>query len=600
MKKALSQRWDLDSIYPGGSASAEFESVLRAIEEGTAAFRERMNGVSAPRSVGEAGALAEAVVALEALTKKAHQAAAFTSCLVAQDTGDQKAKLLRAKVRRLSADIQAAWTLLDERFLAISDELWQELLQEPGWAPLAEPLDERRRMAKRRLSPDREALVSELAVDGYHAWGELYNNVSGAIRIPYERDGKEERLSVSQAQNLISELGDLEERARLFERFEAAWADQAEVLAAALNHLAGFRLTAYRHRGWRSVLDEPLELNRMRPETLDAMWAAVDEVGGLLTQYLQRKAELLGVERLSFWDVDAPLGRLARKVEFDEAAELIVTRFGALSAEMGAFARRAFDEGWIEAEDRPQKRAGGFCTWLPESGVSRIFLTYDKSVRRAETIAHELGHAFHHTAFDGVPYLRSGYPLNLAETASTLAEQLLTDAFLSAARDEQERLLLLDAQAQRCVTFFMNIRARFLFELDFYREREAGIVPADRLSELMKSAQRRAYQESLGAYHPLFWASKLHFFLTGAPFYNFPYTFGFLFSQGIYEWALSDPKAFQERYVELLRDTGVMPTEALAKKHFGADLSDTRFWLQAVERAVAPVKAFLVQTARAK
>lgn len=600
MNKSLSQRWDLDSIYPGGSSSPQFEAELRAIEEGVARFRERMGAVSAPKSPEEVGPLASAVRELEALTKKAHQAAAFTLCLTAQDTGDQKAKLLQARTRRLSADLQAAWTLLDERFLAVPDELWQKLLEAPELAPVAAPLDERRRMAKRRLSPDREALVSDLAVDGYHAWGELYSNVSGAIRIPFERDGKEVSLSVSQAQNLISELRDLEERARLFERFEAAWAEEAEVLASALNHLAGFRLTTYRHRGWRSVLEEPLEINRIQPEALDAMWQAVDDAGGLLAQYLERKAELLGVERLRFWEVDAPVGKLSRTVEFDEAAELIVDRFSSLSPEMGAFARRAFEEAWIEAEDRAQKRAGGFCTWLPESGQSRVFLTFDRSINRAETIAHELGHAFHHQAFNGVPYLCSDYPMALAETASTLAEQLLTDAFLSAASSDDERLLLLDAQAQRVVTFFMNIRARFLFELDFYREREQGIVPAERLNELMTEAQKRAYRGCLGAYHPLFWASKLHFYLTGAPFYNFPYTFGFLFSQGIYEWALSEPKAFQNRYVELLRDTGVMPVAELARKHFGADVAGPDFWRRAVERAVAPVKAFLAQTASAR
>lgn len=597
MKKPLSQRWNLDSIYPGGSSSEKFQEVLDAIAQGVARFRERVSGVSAPRAAEEAGPLAGAILELEALTKKAHQAAAFTSCLTAQDTADAKAKVLRAKVRQLSAEIQAAWTLLDERFLAIPDELWQELLAAPELAALAAPLDERRRLAKRRLSPDREALVSDLAVDGYHAWGELYNNVSGAIRIPFERDGEEVLLSVSQAQNLISELQDLGERARLFERFEAAWTEHGEVLAAALNHLAGFRLTLYRHRGWRSVLDEPLELNRMRPETLEAMWEAVDQAGELLSEYLKRKAQLLGVERLRFWEIDAPLGRLTRKIEFDEAAEMIVASFENLSPAMGAFARRAFEEAWIEAEDRPGKRAGGFCTWLPESSASRIFLTYDKSFDRAETIAHELGHAFHHAAFEGVPYLCADYPTNLAETASTLAEQLFSDALLSAASGEEERLLLLDARAQRCVTFLMNIRARFLFELDFYREREKGLVPVDRLNELMAAAQKRAYRESLGAYHPLFWASKLHFYLTGTPFYNFPYTFGYLFSQGIYEWALSDPKAFERRYVELLRDTGVMPTEELARKHFGVELTGAAFWRQAVERAVAPVKAFLEHTA---
>jgi oligoendopeptidase F len=32
----------------------------------------------------------------------------------------------------------------------------------------------------------------------------------------------------------------------------------------------------------------------------------------------------------------------------------------------------------------------------------------------------------------------------------------------------------------------------------------------------------------------MFWATKLHFHMTGVQFYNFPYTFGYLFALGVY------------------------------------------------------------------
>ena len=90
--------------------------------------------------------------------------------------------------------------------------------------------------------------------------------------------------------------------------WEAEWGRQADLCAEALNRIAGFRLKLYGRRGWNSVLKEPLDMNRMRRETLEAMWAAVDESRPALVRYLNRKAELLGLERLDWHDVEAPIG----------------------------------------------------------------------------------------------------------------------------------------------------------------------------------------------------------------------------------------------------------------------------------------------------
>ena len=379
----------------------------------------------------------------------------------------------------------------------------------------------------------------------------------------------------------------------LFHLYEAAWEDNAELCAKALNHLGGFRLALYRNRGWDSILQEPLENNRLEKETLDAMWAAVCEGKPLLKRYLERKARLMGIDAPTYFDIDAPIGRFSSAWSYDFAAEFIVTQFGRVSASMAEFARHAFERRWIEAEDRPGKRAGGFCTSFPLTHESRIFLTYDDSFNAAATVAHELGHAFHHSVFKGVPQLKTRYPMNLAETASTLAELIVVDAGMKAAQDNDERLALLDAKVRDTVAFFMNIHARFLFELEFYKERSTGVLPVARLNELMHEAQVKGYDGALAVYHPYLWASKLHFYLTGSPFYNFPYTFGYLFSHGVYDWALEDKERFESKYESLLQDTGYMRTEALAKKHFGVDLTDVEFWRGAVKRALVAAEELL-------
>ena len=223
-------------------------------------------------------------------------------------------------------------------------------------------------------------------------------------------------------------------------------------------------------------------------------------------------------------------------------------------------------------------------------------MTYSGTPSNVSTLAHELGHAFHSYAMRDVHPLNRSYAMNVAETASTFAEMVVADASVKEAVSEEEKLVLLEDKIQRSVALLMNIHARFLFETRFYEERKQGYVSAERLNELMAEAQREAYGEALSEYHPGFWASKLHFYITDVPFYNFPYTFGYLFSLGIYAKAQTEPEGFEAKYMALLRDTGSMKVEDLARKHLGADLTKRDFWEEAVMTCIRDVEEFLELT----
>ncbi len=268
-------------------------------------------------------------------------------------------------------------------------------------------------------------------------------------------------------------------------------------------------------------------------------------------------------------------------------------QFHRFSPKMADFAVKAFENGWIEAEDRPGKRPGGFCTSFPIHKETRIFMTYAGTASNVSTLAHELGHGYHQHVMNDLPALAQEYAMNVAETASTFAEMVVSDAAVKAAETEETRLTLLEDKIQRSVAFYMNIHARFLFETAFYEERRKGLVGMDRLNELMLSAQKTAFRDALDQYHPHFWASKLHFYITEVPFYNFPYTFGYMFSTGLYAEALRRGAAFEDQYVALLRDTGRMTVEELAHKHLGVDLRKPDFWQQAMDLSVADVQEFL-------
>lgn len=154
--------------------------------------------------------------------------------------------------------------------------------------------------------------------------------------------------------------------------------------------------------------------------------------------------------------------------------------------------------------------------------------------------------------------------------------------------------------------YLLNVRTRFLFEQRLCAERAHSPLSVARLNELMAAAQRDAYGPILHEPFPYMWASTMHFYVTGQPFYNFHYTFGYLFSVGLYAQAKAAAAAglrpsgeapdFPARYAALLRDTGRMTIEDLAEHHLGVDLRQPEFWQQAAAAATAPIETFLKES----
>jgi len=593
--KMKAPRWEIDSIFPGGSKSPQYTAFrqemvkeIDKLEKALAKLPKKLNEASCPK-------WARWILDLQSTYEKLHLASSFAGCLTNQDVNDEEAMRIDAEIDDQASRWGMMKATLESFSVKASNKEWQKLLEKKGIKEISFHLNEMRDRAKMKMPEELEKLAIELGVNGYHSWNRLYDKMAGDLRVTLDDAGQKKEISLGQNAPRMSD-SNRDVRRDAFEKMVGAWKTRENLAAIALNSQGGFRLSIYKRRGWEDPLFEPLLNARMKRATIEAMWSAVVKGRPQLKPYVDAKMRYLGIDKFRWYDQEAPLGKSDRKIPFTEAGSFIVEHLKSFSDEMGDFARMALEKRWIEAEDRTGKAAGGWCSRISIRKESRIFMTYTGTFSGLSTLAHELGHAYHGWVLKDNPPFAAMYPMNLAETASIFNELRVTDAALAASNDFDEKLMLTDQKLANGLTFMSNIHARFVFDSRFYEERKKGAVARERLNEIMKEAQKEAFfgilDEQDGC-HPLFWASKLHFFITGAPFYNFPYTFGYLFANGVYDRAIKEGKSFAANYRNLLADTGRLTTEEVARKHLGIDLTKEDFWRDAVNRVCADVAPFV-------
>ena len=384
-------------------------------------------------------------------------------------------------------------------------------------------------------------------------------------------------------------------RQAAFQAGNEAWRDIEDVAAAALNAIAGTRLTLNRYRGVNHFLDIALFQSAVSRKTLDSMFEALFANIEIPRRILQLKAKTMGRPAVAWFDLGAPLALPSReKLSWERARAWVTHSFHRAYPRLGHFfEQQVLGKKWVDWEPRSAKRPGAFCSTSMLSKESRIFMTYNESLGDVLTLAHESGHAFHgYLMRDVRPYAR-GYPMTLAETASTFGEQVLMNGLLQdAAISDTQRATILDIDVGHGAVYLLDIPVRYEFEKAFYAERLEGELSVSRLKNLMVDTQRRVLGESLeeGGEDRYFWASKLHFYITGVTFYNFPYTFGYLLSRGLYAMFKREGAAFLPSYEELLRRAGSDTAENVVKQTVGKDLQSRDFWVEAIRSLEGPLK----------
>lgn len=379
---------------------------------------------------------------------------------------------------------------------------------------------------------------------------------------------------------------------------EIALLEQNQIaISSALNNIKGATISLNKKRNWgdgfEGAINRSLFSSRLSRKSLDALISAIEDSIPMWQEYLFEKAKALNLkdekgnsEKCSFYDIFAPLITESSDKEKDwtykEAKEFIINKFSEFSSHMGDFVKTAFEENWVDAEIRKGKVGGAFCIDFPLQKVSRVLTNFSGTTSDILTLAHELGHAYHHFCIKDLDYNLCSYPMTLAETASIFAETMVTNSMLKTA-NLSEKINLLEMHLSDSCQTLLDILSRFYFEKSVFEERENKELVSEDFCRLMNDAQNKTYGNSLTeTKHPYLWAVKTHYYSPSLDFYNFPYAFGQLFALGLYSQYKDSPKEFPSQYQELLKNTGSMTCEEVCKLA-GFDITTKDFWLSGIK-----------------
>ncbi|MGI9877170.1 M3 family oligoendopeptidase [Vibrio chagasii] len=524
----------------------------------------------------------------------------FANCHASVDATHTEAKALLGRVAKLNSEMSQAFSPYEDTLIHAEPEFIDAVLEHESADVAGQrfAIESSRKLASSRLSVAEEQLLAAMKVDGRDAWGRLYDNLTGSLKLSLKLDGEEEVLGFSQAASLLYG-SEFDKQEPAWRAVQGAMKTHQESFASILNALAGWRLTENKKRSKVSdvhFLDPSLHGSRIVPETLDTMMSVAKanrEVGqkaGLLM------ARVHGLDEMKPWNHLAampPLGDTESMVyPFDEAIEVIKTAFAEVNPEMAEFVALMVENGWIDAAPAVNKRLGAYCTKFAATRTPLVFMTWSGSRSDLMTLAHELGHAFHNWVMKDMPLCKTRYPMTLAETASIFAENIVRDYLLKQAQTRNEKLEMLWEELSSSLALMVNIPVRFEFEKAFYEQREKGELTAKQLCDLMESTWKEWYGDAMTEADPYFWASKLHFSISQVSFYNYPYLFGYLFSKGVYAQRDAKGEQFYGDYVSLLRDTGSMMAEEVVQKHLGMDLTKADFWQQSIDMVKVQIDEF--------
>ena len=567
--------WDLSDLYPGPRS----DEVRRDLEQAAAAA-EALHEEFAGR-VGDLDGetLADLIARYEAIKETLERLTSYAYLVYCTAMDDAETAQFFQTVREETTATESRLLFLTLELNRIEDDALADKLKAPALSRYAPWVRDIRAFRPFQLSDEVERLLLEKQVAGRAAWMRLFDETMAALRFSV----RGEALGSAEALNLLSDK-DRDVRREAAQALGTVLGENVRTFALITNTLAKDKEIEDQWRGFERPISARNLGNRVEDEVVDALIAAVEAAAPRLAhRYYALKARWMGVDRLDYWDRNAPLPEDDdRTVGWDEAISTVLAAYRAFSPELAGIGRRFFDNDWIDVPVRNGKSPGAFAHPTVPGAHPYLLLNYQGKARDVMILAHELGHGVHQVLAGGQGLLMAETPLTLAETASVFGEQLTFRALLDGESEPERRRVMLAGKVEDMLNTVVRQVAFCAFERRVHEERSAGELTPERLSEHWLAVQSESLGPALRFHdeYRFYWAYIPHFI--HAPFYVYAYAFGECLVNALYAVYRAEPAGFEQKYLDMLRAGGSLRHRELLAP-FGLDASEPAFWSRGLD-----------------
>jgi oligoendopeptidase F len=578
----LETAWDLDPLVEGeGEAGVD-----RMLDESVTAASEFAERYAGKVSEFDVNGLAQAMHELAQIHELVGRAGSYAALRFSTDTADPTRGALLQRVQERGTEIETKLLFFDLEWAALDDARADELLARVDGVDRVDGaksgdrlefcrhhLRTVRRYRPHLLSETEEKLLTEKSISSQSAWARLFGEVVAALRVDLE--GSEVTLDVALSR---LQFADRDTRMAAAKAVSTTLEPGLRTRAFIYNTLVYDKSVEDRLRSYPHWLASRNLANEASDESVMALIEAVRSRYDVPRRWYSLKARLMGIPKLADYDRMAPVFQEDVTFSFGDARELVLDTYDAFAPEAGQITRRFFDEHWIDAPVRPNKRGGAFCSYTVPSVHPYVMLNYTARRRDVLTMAHELGHGLHAALAQPQGVYHQGTPLTLAETASVFGETLVFERLLAAAENDDQRLSLLAERLDASMaTVFRQMSMNRFEHLIHTRRRDEGELSTDRIGELWLESQTEMFGDSveISDGYRIWWSYIPHFINT--PGYVYAYAYGQLLALSAYRRFTQEGDSFIPQYLQLLAAGGSRSPEELGAI-VGIDLADPGFW----------------------
>lgn len=320
-------------------------------------------------------------------------------------------------------------------------------------------------------------------------------------------------------------------------------------------------------RKYNSALEASLYHDDIDVKLYDKLIVDVHKGLPFLFKYYKLKKQVLKVNELHIYDVYAELVEKSnKKYEYEEAKEIIKKALSVFGEEYISVIDKAFSENWIDVFENKGKKSGAY-SWGTYDTNPYILTNYSYDYNSVSTLAHELGHSVHsYFSNHNNPYHESGYPIFLAEIASTVNELLLAYYILDNTDDINEKRYIISNMLElyRATIYRQTMFAEF--EKDIHEKNMQGLVlTSETLSDIYYDKIKTYFGHNIKIDEQIKyeWARIPHFYDS---FYVYKYATGLSIASYIVKRIRANDTEFKNKYIDLLKSGGKdYPLELLKK-----------------------------------